>query len=394
MVLKKIMSDDKKYYMNTFGERIPVCFQKGSGVKLYDTDGRMYYDFFAGIAVSVLGHSHPVLVNAIKNQAEQVLHTSSLYYVEGQAALAKKIVENSCADKVFLANSGAEANEGAIKLARIYHYKKGSGRYKIITLKNSFHGRTMTTVAATGQEKYQKPYAPLTPGFSHIEINDIDAFKNAVDEKTAAVIFEPIQGEGGVYPVDNEYIKEVYEICRENDILVICDEVQTGMGRTGKMWGYEHTPIKPDIFTLAKALGGGVPIGALCARENVAAFELGDHGSTFGGNPLACSAALAVFDVLEKEKLVENADAMGTYFKSRLLETPGISEVRGRGLMLGIAMENAPSVQKHLFEKGFLVGCAGGDTLRILPPLIVTKEDINLFVTALADTLSEGIDIK
>ena len=342
MTTEEIKALDGQYYMNTFGERIPVSFKKGEGICLVADNGDVYKDFLAGIAVSAVGHNHPVLTDAICKQANAVLHVSNYYYIEQQARLAEKIVKNSCADRVFFGNSGAEANEGAIKLAKIYQYKKGKPeKYEIITLVNSFHGRTLATVAATGQEKFSAPYHPLTPGFLYVPINDLEAFLEAVSEKTCAVMVEMIQGESGVHPVDKAYIKAVYDICKEKDILFICDEVQTGMGRTGTLFSYEQFGIEPDIFTLAKALGGGVPIGAVCAKEEAAkAFAPSDHGSTFGGNPLACAAALSVFDIFEKENLVENSRVVGAYFKDALEKLKErvscIKEVRGSGLMIGV----------------------------------------------------------
>jgi len=322
MQLEEIINLDKKYFMNTFGNRTPVCFSHGKGINLWDINGKKYYDFLAGIAVNALGHSHPKLVNAIKQQAEKLIHCSNLYYIESQAKLAEKLVSISCADKVFFANSGAEANEGAIKLARIYFKKKGMPeKYEIITLEKSFHGRTLATIAATGQDKYQKPYCPLTPKFLKVPINDLEALEKAINSSTCAVMIEPIQGESGVNLTSVEYLKGVRKLCDEKGILLIFDEVQCGLGRTGKLFAYEHFGVEPDIFTLAKALGGGFPIGALCAKEHVAsAFEPGDHGSTFGGNPLACTAALAALDVIIEEGLVENSAKMGTYFMSKLSE--------------------------------------------------------------------------
>ncbi len=393
-MLSNIISDTDKYYMNTFGSRTPVCFEKGDGMKLYDTEGNEYTDFFAGIAVTSLGHAHPGFTEGIKQQAEKLLHTSSLYYVENQAELAKRIVLNSCADKVFLSNSGAEANEGAIKLAKIYFYKKGIDKSEIITLVSSFHGRTLTTVAATGQEKYQKPYRPLTPGFIHVPANDFVALENAVTDKTAAIMLEFIQGEGGVHPLDAEYVKKVRKLCDEKGILLIDDEVQTGIGRTGKMFAYENFGVEPDIFTSAKALGNGIPIGAVCAKEFVAeAFEPGDHGSTFGGNPFAAKAGCLVLDIMKKESLVENAAKMGEYFKARLEELKkdcdAIKDIRGMGLIIGVEIQNAGEIVKKLFENKYLAGTAGANVLRILPPLIVTKEDIDKFIELLGNILKE-----
>lgn len=397
MKLCEIMEMDSKYYMNTFGPRTPVCFEYGKGMKLYDTEGKEYYDFLGGIAVNVLGHGHPVLVEAICSQASKVIHTSSLYYIEPQAKLAKMLVENSCAERVFFANSGAEANEGAIKLAKIYFKKKNMpDKYGIITIKNSFHGRTLTTVAATGQEKYQKPYEPLIPGFKHVPLNDIEALKSAITDEVCAIMLEPVQGESGVHPADIEYMKAVRQLCDEKGLLLIFDEVQTGIGRTGKLFGYEHFGVEPDIFTLAKALGGGVPIGAVCAKEFVAkAFEPGDHGSTFGGNPLACAAGLAVLETIIKEDLVSKASQTGDYFKkllAKLSEKHGnIAEIRGIGLMIGIEFSDnrAVEIKNRLFDKGFIVGSVGKSVLRLLPPLIIKNEDVDAFICALNDILAE-----
>ncbi len=391
MDLKTVMQLDTAYYMNTFGKRTPVCFTKGEGLYLYDTEGERYADFLAGIAVNALGHTHPVLTAALHKQVDCLLHTSSLYYIENQARLAEQIVKHSVADKVFFANSGAEANEGAIKLAKMYFYKKNqSEKSEIITLESSFHGRTLACVAATGQVKYQKPYKPLTPGFSHVPANDFEALAGAVSDKTAAVMLELIQGESGVHPLDTDYVNKVAALCKEKNILLIVDEIQTGMGRTGALFCYENYGIQPDIFTLAKALGGGVPIGAVCAKADVAAaFEPGDHGTTFGGNPLATAAGLAVFEVMETEQLPQNAKVVGGYLKEKLLalqaQHPIISEVRGMGLMLGVAFDKpvAKAVQSALFEKRYLVGAVGDGLLRLAPPLILTKEQADAFVETL-----------
>ncbi|NLK86619.1 MAG: acetylornithine transaminase [Clostridiaceae bacterium] len=396
MDLQEIMKMDSEYYMNTFGARTQVCFQYGKGMRLYDTLGRQYCDFLGGIAVNALGYGHPTLVEAVRSQAEKLIHCSSLYYIESQAKLAKMLADNSCADRVFFANSGAEANEGAIKLARIYFKKKDMPqKYGIITLKKSFHGRTLTTVAATGQEKYKEPYAPLIPGFKHVPINDIEALRQAVDKKTCAIMMEPVQGESGVHPLDVGYVTAVRKLCDEKGLLLIFDEIQTGMGRTGKLFAYEHYGVEPDIFTLAKALGGGVPIGALCAKESVAqAFSPGDHGSTFGGNPLACAAGLAVMEAMLTQELPSNAEKMGSYLMGKLLELKNrlgiITEVRGLGLMVGIELEQekAPEVKNKLFEQGFLVGSVGMSVIRLLPPLIITEEDIDAFVKALEQVLT------
>lgn len=399
MKLNEIVELDKQYFMNTFGSRTPVCFSHGKGINLWDGEGKKYYDFFAGIAVSALGHSHPNLVSAIKEQAEKLIHCSNLYYIEPQAKLAGLLAENSCADKVFFGNSGAEANEGAIKLARIYFKKKGcENKYEIITLDNSFHGRTLATVAATGQKKYKEPYTPLTPNFVNVPINNLEALEAAITENTCAVMLEPIQGESGVHPVTENYIRSVRELCDKRGLLLIFDEVQTGIGRTGKLFGYQLYGVEPDIFTLAKALGGGVPIGAVCAKNFVAqAFEPGDHGSTFGGNPLACAAAVAVMETVLSNKLPEHADEMGNYFQTELKKLSEkhtcITEIRGKGLMIGIqfSIDKAKEIKDMFFDKGYLVGNVGANTLRILPPLIITKEDIDSFITTLDEILEKQI---
>lgn len=391
MQFSKIKAIDDKCYLNTFGERTPVCFDRGEGIYLFDGEGKKYADFFSGIAVNALGYAHPRFLKALTAQAKKLIHVSNLYYNEPQALLAKRITSLSCADRVFFANSGAEANEGAVKLARMYFYKKGMpGKNIILTAANSFHGRTLAMVAATGQPKYQEPYKPLCPGFSHIPLNDIGALDKAVGEDTAALMLEPIQGESGIYPADIKYIKAAREICNERGALLIFDEIQTGMGRTGKLFAHEHFGVSPDIFTLAKALGGGVPIGAVCARERFSAFEPGDHGTTFGGGPLACAAAEAVFDILEGERLVQNAAETGEYFKLRLSGVRGVGEVRGLGLMLGISLPagGAPAVRGKLFERGYLVGAVGDKIIRLLPPLIITKNEIDMFIDTLGEVLS------
>lgn len=394
-MLNEVIQLDKKYYMNTFGDRLPVCFVKGEGMRLFDGTGKTYYDFLGGIAVNSLGHGHKKFIGALKAQLDRLIHTSSLYYIENQAKLAQKLADSTCADKVFFANSGAEANEGAFKLARAYFYKKRQEKYEIITLDKSFHGRTMATVAATGQEKYQKPYRPLTPGFIQVEPNNFEAINLAVTDKTAAVMIELIQGESGVHPMDKEYVQKLRQLCDDKGIILIFDEVQTGMGRTGYLFAHQMYGVEPDIFTSAKALGGGVPIGALCAKDFVAAaFEPGDHGTTFGGNPFATAAGLAVFDIYESERLVENAAKMGAYFKEKLerlqeKHSGKITEVRGAGLLIGIQLDDkiAKGVFSKLFDKGILTSLCGGNTIRIAPPLIVNEDDADLFVNALDEIL-------
>jgi acetylornithine/N-succinyldiaminopimelate aminotransferase len=396
MKINEIIDMDQKYYMNTFGNRIPVSFTHGSGINLWDSEGRKYCDFYAGIAVSALGHAHPKLVSAISEQAGKLIHCSNIYYIEAQAKLAKLLVDNSCADRVFFGNSGAEANEGAIKLARVYFKKKDQPhKYEIITLKNSFHGRTLTTLTATGQDKFHKNFHPLAPGFSYVPLNDMEALKKAVTENTCAILMEPIQGESGVNPASVEYARSVRELCDEKGILLLFDEIQTGIGRTGTLFGYQNLGVEPDIFTLAKALAGGVPIGAMCAKEFVAsAFEPGDHGSTFGGNPLACAAGVAVMETLLKDGLVENAAQLGMYIMEKLTSLsckyPFVTEIRGKGLMIGIQLNNgkAKEIRDCCFEKGYLIGNVGENILRALPPLIVTKADIDGFVSTLDAVLN------
>ena len=333
----------------------------------------------------------------MREQLQKVIHTSSLYYIENQAKLAQLLVEHSCADRAFFCSTGAEANEGAIKLAKIYFYKKGNvEKQEIITLRQSFHGRTLATVAATGQEKYQKPYQPLMPGFRHVPLGDIAALEQAVGNKTAAIMLELIQGESGVYPVTVEYLQSVKELADRYGALLIFDEVQTGMGRTGKLFAYEHYNVEPDIFTLAKGLGNGIPIGAVCAKQHVAdAFAPGDHGTTFGGNPLSTAAGCSVMKILQQEHLVENAEKMGQYMIEKLKmlqkEYPDILEVRGKGLMIGVEFGEGmgAQVQQNLLKAHYLTGCVAGKILRILPPLIITKQDIDSFINTLQHILKK-----
>jgi len=390
MTTGEIMELDQKYYMNTFGKRIPVVFEYGRGSTLYDGEGRSYTDFLAGIAVNSLGYAHPALVGAISSQAGKLIHCSSLFYIESQAKLAEALIESSCFDRVFFGNSGAEAIEGAIKLARRYFHRKGMYKYEILTNTNSFHGRTLAALSATGQPKYQKPYEPLPLGFKHIPYNDIEAAYEAVSEATCAIMIELIQGEGGVIEATTEYVESMAKLCCDKGLLLIFDEIQTGIGRTGKMFAYEHFGIEPDILTLAKGLGGGVPIGALLAKSHAAAFEPGDHGSTFGGNPLACSAALAVLKTLIDENLIAKSELNGEYFKEKLIYLksifPFINDVRGKGLMLGLELNesvNGKTIVEECFKAGFIINCAGKNTLRFVPPLVITKEEIDALIVAL-----------
>ena len=390
MNLEQIIELDKSCYMNVFGSRTPVCFEYGKGSTLYDKSGKAYIDFLGGIAVHCLGYGDEGLTQAISEQAQKLIHCSNLFYIEKQTELAQKLYQLSGGYKCFFCNSGAEANEGAFKLARKYFYAQGIDRYEIISAKNSFHGRTMATIAATGQEKYQLPYAPLPAGFINVEYNSIDALKSALTPHTAAVVLETAQGESGVIEGRPEYLKAVSELCRKEGILLIVDEVQTGMGRTGTMFSFEQYNLKPDIFTLAKGLGGGVPIGAVLARPETAdAFAPGDHGSTFGGNPLACAAAVYVTHRLD-ENMLSQVTQKGEYLKSRLGELAKkysfIKEVRGKGLLVGMELSQNISgkdiVAKALI-KGFILNCAGHNTLRFAPPFIITKEEIDALIGAL-----------
>ena len=394
--LNEIVAMDKQYYMNVF-KRTEVCFDHGKGTVLYDLEGKAYLDFLGGIAVNVLGHAHPVIVQAIQRQSEKLMHCSNLYYIEAQAKIAKLLADASCLDKVFISNSGAEANEAALKLAKIYHYKSGHpSKTQIITAKNSFHGRTLATVAATGQEQYQIPYKPLVPGFIHVPLNDFDAIRaNAGKETTAAIMLELIQGESGVHIADFQYIKSVVKLCKDLGILLILDEIQTGLGRTGKLFAYEHFDIEPDIMTLAKALGAGFPVGAMLAKDTVAsAFGPGDHGSTFAGNPLACTVACASVDFILNENLSGASAQKGVYFMeklSNLADTfPLIKEVRGKGLMIACEFTQpvAAQIRSQLFDSGCLVGLVGDSIIRILPPLTVAIKEIDEMVSMLSNALN------
>jgi predicted acetylornithine/succinylornithine family transaminase len=358
-------------------------------------EGKEYLDFLSGLAVCNLGHCHPKVVKAIQDQAERLIHISNFYYIEPQIRLATLLCQHSFADKVFFCNSGAEANEGALKLARKYaKVKMGVGRYEVITMDRSFHGRTLATLTATAQEKYHKGYDPLMPGFKYIPFNDAEALRKAIDEKTCAVLIEPIQGEGGVNIPSEGYLKALREVCDEKGILLIFDEVQVGMGRTGKLFAYEHEGVQPDMLTLAKSLAGGVPIGALLIGKGIAeSFQPGDHASTFGGNPLATAAGVAAMSAILEEGVLENCEKVGNYFLSRLEEIkkkfPFIQEVRGRGLILGIELKMDGSfIVKEMMQRGFLINCTMGNVLRFLPPLIVTEEEVDQMLKALEEVFN------
>lgn len=379
--------------MNTF-TRYPIVFQHGEGCTLYDIDGNAYTDFLAGIAVNTLGYAHAGFTKSILYQCSELIHCSNLFYTQPQSELAHILVESSAADRVFFANSGAEANEGAIKLARMFFYKRGMHKYEIITASNSFHGRTLATLTATGQEKYHATMSPLPPGFITVPFNDIKAIESAITKNTCAIMIEPIQGEAGIIEANMDYMIKLHRLCKANNILLIFDEIQTGIGRTGKLFAYEHYGVEPDIFTLAKGLGGGIPIGAVLAKEDVAAaFEPGDHGTTFGGNALACSAgAFIVKTLLEEDgKLIEECAIKGDYFKDRLINLqykfPDIvKDVRGKGLMLGLELYSgieANDVVKSTLDMGLIINCTGDNTLRFVPPLIISTDEIDKLITAL-----------
>lgn len=380
------------YVMNTYA-RFPITLVKGKGCRLWDIEGKEYLDFVAGIATCTLGHAHPALIETLTNQIAKLHHVSNLFYIPEQWELAKWIVEHSCADRVFFCNSGAEANEAAIKLARKYAHKVLDLEQPVIlTAKASFHGRTLATITATGQPKYQKDFEPLVPGFEYIPYNDIDALHDAItnldegNRRVAAILLEPLQGEGGVRPGDLDYFLRARKICDDTGILLIFDEVQVGVGRSGKFWGYEHLGIEPDVFTSAKGLAGGIPIGAMMCKKFCDVFDPGSHASTFGGNPLACAAALTVCKTIEEEHLLQNVQARGEQLRTRLRaivqKYPSIfTQVRGWGLINGIEISGessivASDVIKATIAQGLLIVPAGPKVLRFVPPLIVSSEEV------------------
>jgi predicted acetylornithine/succinylornithine family transaminase len=384
----------EKYVAKTYA-RAPIALVKGRGCKVWDADGKEYLDFLCGIAVNSLGHCHPAIVKAIKQQAQQLLHVSNLYHIPPQAELARELCRHSFADRAFFCNSGAEANEAAIKLARRYGQEKMGGRYEIISTHNSFHGRTLATLTATGQEKVRAGYDPLPGGFRQVPYNDLGAMEAAVDpQKTVAILIEPIQAEGGVIVADEIYLLGLRELCDQRGLLLIFDEVQTGMGRTGKLFGYEHFGVKPDIMTLAKALGGGLPLGAMLAREEVAAsFGPGSHASTFGGNPVCCAAGLAVMNALLKDGVLRNCVQMGKYLARGLeglkKKFSFIREVRGKGLLVGaeLTIEGA-KIADACVKEGLLVNCTASKVLRFAPPLTIKKNEIDRGLAILESVLA------
>lgn len=400
MEIRKLLEESDHYLMHTYN-RYPIILRKGRGMKVWGADGKEYLDFVGGVAVNCLGHCHPKVVIAIQKQVQRLIHVSNYYHIEPQIRLAKILVENSFADKVFFCNSGAEAIEAAIKLARRYSREVlGQNRFEIISALNSFHGRTFAALSATGQERFHKGFEPLVPGFSHVAFNDIDALEAAVTRNTCAVLLEPIQGEGGVKIPDPGYLQDVRKLCDRHGILLILDEVQTGIGRTGKLFAYEHFGVTPDIMTLAKGLGGGMPIGAMLATDKVAAgFQPGTHASTFGGNPLVCAAAATTLDViLEDGFILDQCRRMGNHFRTTLenlkKEFPNlIADVRTMGLLVGMELtRDGASIVKHCMDRGVLINCTAGNVLRFMPSLIVTEKEIDHLVEVLEqvfDSLAE-----
>jgi acetylornithine/N-succinyldiaminopimelate aminotransferase len=396
--------DFDHHVMATYG-RFPLALDQGAGCRVWDTNGHEYLDFVAGIATCTLGHAHPAMVEAVSQQIKKLHHVSNLYYVPEQGELAKWLVEHSCADRAFFCNSGAEANEGAIKLARKYaHTVMGIESPVIITAHASFHGRTLATVTATGQPKYQKNFDPLVPGFYYVPYNDISAIEEAIalldssDRQVAAIMLEALQGEGGVRPGDRAYFQRVRQICDEKGILLILDEVQVGMGRTGHYWGYENLGVEPDIFTSAKGLGGGIPIGATLCKSFCDVFQPGDHASTYGGNPFVCGVALQVCKTLERENLLANVQARGEQLREGLraiaAQYPAIvAEVRGWGLINGLVLHSdveltSINVVKQAMEKGLLLVPAGPKVIRFVPPLIVSAAEVDEALKVVAEAMT------
>jgi len=394
----KIFERDDKNYLPVF-KRYKIVLERGEGAYLYDINGKKYIDFLAGIAVNVLGHNYPPLVKAISEQAAKVIHVSNLYYTKPQADAAAKLVKLSGLDRAFFGNSGAEANEGAIKLARKYAKKISHDKTQIITAWDSFHGRTLATLTATGQPHYHEGFEPLPGGFDYVHFNDADELAAKISDKTCAVMLETIQGEGGVYPPKNDYLKKVRELCDKYGALLIFDEIQAGIGRSGKFFAYEKYGVKPDIVTLAKGLAGGVPIGAfICTEEVAKAFKPGDHGTTFGGNPLACAAANVVLDTVPDEKFLAHVEEVGAYFKEKLIglqkKYPAqIKEIRGEGLILGAQLDkpkkSGVEIVNECMKRGAIINCTVGTVLRFIPPLIITTAQVDEVINILDEVFSE-----
>ncbi|QCX34434.1 aspartate aminotransferase family protein [Caloramator sp. E03] len=382
------------HIMNTYN-RFDVVFEKGFGCRVYDVNGKEYIDFVSGVAVNCLGHCHPVIVNALKEQSQKLIHISNLYYNKPQIELAEKIISLSNHKSVFFCNSGTEATEAALKLARKYgKLKGGNSKNKIIYMKNSFHGRTLGALSVTGQLKYQMDFMPLIPEVIPVSFNDIDEIEKVMNENTCAVILEPIQGEGGIISANKDYLIKVRELCDKFDALLIFDEVQCGIGRTGKFFAYENFGVIPDVVCLAKGLGGGFPIGAIIANEKAdVAFVKGDHGSTFGGNPLACAVSLSVLNELISSKIIENVNTLSKYLVDKLYNIKNkyglIDEIKGIGLLLGISLKvDVKNFVNKCFENGLLLVSAGSNTVRLLPPLNISFDDIDCAIDIIEKTIS------
>ena len=393
---KTLLDWANRYLFQNYA-RAPLCLVRGEGTRVWDTDGKEYLDFVGGIAVDALGHSHPKIVGAIREQATTLLHVSNLYQIPSQIHLAKLLCDHSFADRAFFCNSGAEANEAAIKLARKYAKEtRASDCVDIITMRGAFHGRTLGALSATPTEKYQHGFEPLVPGFKYVPYGDLRAVERAVDNRTAAILVEPIQGEGGVNVPPDGYLAGLRRICDESGALLLLDEIQTGVGRTGRLWAYEHTGIEPDVMTLAKALASGVPIGAMLAKEACAkVLVAGTHGTTFGGNPFATTVGVATMTTMLEDKLADRADRVGGYLLGRLRElgqrVPAIREVRGKGLLIGIELDRAAGpVVAACRERGLLVLTAGDQILRMTPPLIIDEADVDRAVAAVESALTAG----
>lgn len=375
--------------------RFPIVLDHGEGMYLYDTEGKEYLDFAAGFAVCGLGYGNRELNEALKAQIDKLYHTSNLYYHESCGAAAEALNRISGMDRVFFTNSGGEANEGALKAARRYAYTKKTGRYEIIAMENSFHGRSIGAVSVTGHDDYRKPFEPLLPGVKFAKLNDLDSVKALVSDKTCAIILEPLQGEGGINPASQEFMEGIRQICDENDILMICDEVQCGMGRTGSMFAWQGFGVKPDILTMAKAIGNGIPVGAFAMTEEVAKYSLkpGDHGATYGGNPLACTAVKKVIEIFEKEDIIGHVNKVAPYLTKRLdelvQEVGCVAERKGKGLMQGIVLTKpVAEVNSRVIEEGLLVIQAHGNVLRFVPPLIVEEKHIDEMIDKLRRALA------
>ena len=373
---------EKQYYQGTF-KRYPLTLVRGEGTRVWDSEGKVYLDFVAGIAVNVLGHCHPAIIEAVQYQVTQLVHVSNLYYNTRQIELAELLGTCSGGMRSFFSNSGAEANEGAIKLARKYGRLNRNGAYEIISMNNSFHGRTLATTAATGQPAYQATWAPIPDGFKQVPFNDLEAVKQATSEKTVAILVEPVQGEGGIWPASKEFMQGLRAWCDEQNLLLISDEIQAGMGRTGKFFSWENFGARPDIITMAKGLAGGVPIGAMLAGPRADIFAPGDHGTTFGGNPIACAAGIATISTILTQNLLENARTIGDYWGSKLAtfceQYDFLDSPRGIGLMRAVNVKRdlAFVIVEKAREHGLLLNNLGTNTLRMIPPLILTKADVD-----------------